>query len=98
MQDGSPVRTWSQVSSGVPVLYSKDQADFDPSWTAEQRREADQRGTLFALPKADIRPGDHVIITRPVALALTLEVQADPSTVPTLHGASHREYKVRSVG
>ena len=96
-QDGAPVFTWSVIKSGVPCLFSKDQGEFDPTWTATERREADQRGTLFALPTADIRPGDRVKITRPPTLALTLEVQPDPSTIPTLHSVSHREYKDRSV-
>ena len=98
LEDGSPVRTWSEVAAGLPVLYSRDQADFDPAWTASQRREADQRGTLFALPGANIQPGDRVRITRPATLTLTLEVQPDPSTIPTLHSVAHCEFEVRSVG
>lgn len=97
MVAGQPVKSWSVVLTRCPVLYSKDPTpDLDPTWTAIQRREADQRGTLFALPSADILPGDRIRITRP-ALPGAYEVQPDPSTVLTLHGISHKELKVRSV-
>lgn len=98
MIDGGPHTTWTVVTVRTPVLYSKDSTEFDPSWTAEQRREADQRGVLFAASGADIRPGDRVRLTRPADLGLTLAVLADPSSVLSLHGVHHREFAVRSVG
>lgn len=97
MEDGSPVMTWAVIGVRVPVLFSKDSAEFDPTWTATQRREADQRGTLFALPGADIQPGDRVTLTRPMDGG-KFEVLPDPSKVLTLHTIHHREYAVREVG
>lgn len=95
--DGSPHTTWSVISVREPVLYSKDTTEFDPTLTTEQRRESDQRGTLFTSSTADLKPGDRVHLTRPVGLGLTLAVLADPATVLDLHGVHHREHKVRSV-
>lgn len=96
--NGAPVYAWNVVSVRTPVLYSTDNTEFDPAWTATQRREADQRGTLFATATADIKPGDRLTITRPAMMAMTLEVLPDPSTVLALHSASHKEWQVRQVG
>ena len=95
--EGSPHTTWSVVSVRMPCLYSKDAAEFDPTWTPEQRKEADQRGTLFTAPEADLRPGDRCHLTRPPGLGLTLAVLSDPATVLDLHGVHNCEYRVRSV-
>ncbi|SER12345.1 hypothetical protein [Microlunatus flavus] len=96
MADGVPVRSWSVVGARIPVLLSRDKVVLDPTWTAEQHREAGVMCTLFALPAADIAPGDRVHLTRP-ALAGTFEVLPDPSAVLDLHGVHHHEHKVRSV-
>jgi hypothetical protein len=95
---GRPQKVWALVTpalSTIPVLYSKDKAEFDPTWTASQQTDAGQRGTLFAKPDANIKPGDHVTITRPNLG--TFEVLPDPASVQTLNTLSHKEYKVRSV-
>lgn len=97
--NGTPQTSWSVVSVRTPVLFSKDpKPDPDPTWTAEQRKESHSRGTLFAAPGADIRPGDRIRLTRPADLGLTLAVLSDPSAVLDLHQVHHREFAVRSVG
>lgn len=97
MIDGSPLNMWSTIAESVAVFYSKDNAEFDPTWTASQRRETDQRGTLFALAAADIKPGDRVTITRPANIG-SFEILPDPSSIVAPHLVTHREFKVRSVG
>lgn len=97
MVNGAPVRSWSVVSVRTPVLLSRDEVVTDPTWTPTQRTEAHQRATLFALPTADVQPGDRVHITRP-PMAGSFEVLPDPSDVMTPHTVHHREYRVRSVG
>jgi hypothetical protein len=96
---GSPSKAWTVVADSVnaplPVLYSKDSVELDPTWSATQKAEASQLGTLFTRPDAPIEPGDHVSLVRPVLGVY--EVLPDPSPVLTLSGVSHREYKVRSL-
>ena len=93
MTDGVPVRAWSVVGVRVPVLYSRESVVVDPS-DASERREATSTGLLFTLPTADVMPGDRVHITRP-ALGGDYEVEADPSTVLSLHDVHHREFKLK---
>lgn len=95
MTDGVPVRSWSVVSVRTPVLLSRESVVLDPS-DGSERREATSLAVLFTLPTADLLPGDRVHLTRP-ALAGDFEVEADPSTVLSLHGVHHREFKLRSV-
>lgn len=94
--DGVPVRSWSVVGVRVPVLLNRDAVVEDPTWTASQRHEAGSRATLFALPGADVLPGDRVHVTRP-PMADTYEVLPDFADVLTLHVVHHRELKVRSL-
>ena len=94
--DGSPAFTWSVVSVRTPVLLRPTPSTTDPTWTSSQRHEADSEAILFSLATADLHPGDRVTLTRPPT-GQTFEVQADPSTVLTLHTASHREWHVRQV-
>lgn len=96
MVNGTPVKTWAVIAVRVPCLYSKDATEFDPMWTVTQRKEAGQRGTLFAVPKANILPGDRLTITRP-SLPGKFEVQPDNADITTPLAVHHKEFKVKSV-
>lgn len=93
---GQSVTTWHTVAYDVPCLLDVGTRSLpEPSYTAEQQRTLDRSGTLFALPAADVKPGDRVVLTR--GASGTFLVKPDPATVSTLTGAHHKEFRVEEV-
>lgn len=91
--DGSPVKTWSAVSTPVPVRFSPSSLDYDPDWSPAQTNAAITSGTLTCRPDADIKPNDRLVFSRPAGMG-TLLVTTSAQRVPGPGGYSHKEFAV----
>ena len=91
-EDGVPSYTWTTVAEDVAVLLDANKREDGQEF---EYQKADRIGLLMAGPRADINAGDRVQMTRgPVG---TFVVKGDPDERPSLHGLSHREFRVTEV-
>jgi hypothetical protein len=87
--DGQAAYSWTTVGENVAVLLDASKREDGEEFEFEK---ADRVGLLMSAPDADLRPGDRLTMTRgPVG---TFVLKGDPADIPTLHGFSHREFRV----
>jgi hypothetical protein len=93
---GMPTTTWNTILSDLPCLLDAGtQGQPEPQYTATQQTTLDRSGLLFALPTADLKPGDRVVLTR--GQSGTFVIKPAPSNVSTLSGVHHREFRCEEV-